>query len=272
MLIVNYAAAVSALIGMCSGLSVRDYATPNKCLTNGKRCPLEAFSCSSPGVDSCCTPKYGMMVMAYSWSHQIGPSDKFTIHGLWPNYCNGTYLPNAGCDATRVYPAVGDMVKKVSKETYDFMDKYWLANNGDNDSFWTHEWNKHGTCLNTIDPNCYTVKSYSPEKNVVDYFDKAIALYQKYDFTTILAKHNIVATANTTDSSITKKYTKKQVTDAIKAETGFESVVYCSKGTLSEIWMYFYMRNNDEYVYTPFTKGEDKCDNFTFIKKYSQPY
>jgi hypothetical protein len=32
------------------------------------------------------------------------------------------------------------------------MDEYWVDMNGDNEDFWSHEWNKHGTCINTIEP------------------------------------------------------------------------------------------------------------------------
>lgn len=45
------------------------------------------------------------------------------------------------------------------------LDKVWISCNGDNPSFWNHEWSKHGTC--------------SPYKQL-EYFQTALKLRGKY--------------------------------------------------------------------------------------------
>ena len=40
------------------------------------------LSCHWSGsVDACCSPKYGLVVLALQWSPGWGPNDEFTIHG-----------------------------------------------------------------------------------------------------------------------------------------------------------------------------------------------
>jgi ribonuclease T2 len=56
------------------------------------------------------------------------------------------------------------------------MTKYWKDYSGDDESFWEHEWNKHGTCINTIEPDCYT--DYTPQEEVGDYLQKAVDLFK----------------------------------------------------------------------------------------------
>ncbi|PVV00188.1 hypothetical protein BB560_005385 [Smittium megazygosporum] len=264
----KFLVALSSVLGLCSASDYTYSFLKNKCATPSIKC-RDAIACLTPNADSCCTSKYGLTVMSFGWYSKTGPADQFTIHGLWPDYCNGTYLPEAGCDSTRVYDNVGPMVKSANSSLYDYMVNYWPSSSGDHEGFWTHEWNKHGTCLSTIDPRCYAPGMYSPEKNLVDFFTLATDVYKKYDILGALKKHGIVPTANTTDPNVTPKYTKKAVREAIKAELNLDSVAYCTKGgSLQEIWLYFYMYNNDKFVYAPATLGEDKCDNFTFINKY----
>lgn len=59
------------------------------------------------------------------------------------------------------------------------MERYWKDQNGDDEGFWAHEWNKHGTCVNTIEPRCYT--AYSPQQEVGGFFEKAVELFQGLD-------------------------------------------------------------------------------------------
>ena len=45
-------------------------------------CNASTISCHWSGpVDECCSPKYGLVVLALQWFPGWGPSDEFTIHG-----------------------------------------------------------------------------------------------------------------------------------------------------------------------------------------------
>jgi ribonuclease T2 len=57
------------------------------------------------------------------------------------------------------------------------MSTYWKDYKGDDEDFWEHEWNKHGTCISTLEPNCYT--NYAPQQDVVDYFQKTVDLFKE---------------------------------------------------------------------------------------------
>jgi ribonuclease T2 len=57
------------------------------------------------------------------------------------------------------------------------MNSYWLPNSGSAESFWEHEWNKHGTCINTLSPSCYG-DDYQVGDEVVDFFAKAVETFK----------------------------------------------------------------------------------------------
>lgn len=59
------------------------------------------------------------------------------------------------------------------------MKQYWVDIDGDDESFWSHEWNKHGTCINTIEPSCYT--DYQPQEEVGDFFATVVKLFKGLD-------------------------------------------------------------------------------------------
>lgn len=59
------------------------------------------------------------------------------------------------------------------------MQKYWTDIGGDEESFWEHEWNKHGTCLNTIVPSCYV--DYEPQEEVGEFFKQTVSLFKGLD-------------------------------------------------------------------------------------------
>lgn len=102
---------------------------------------------------------FGLYIFAMSWKpewcyHQSYPGckaprvfweDNLTIHGLWPDCGDGTYpttCTKEAYDHDRVVKAVGlDVLETMwpnIQVAEDAGKKY--------DSFWEHEWTKHGTC------------------------------------------------------------------------------------------------------------------------------
>lgn len=63
------------------------------------------------------------------------------------------------------------------------MNVYWKDANGNDETFWEHEWGKHGTCISTLAVSCYT--GYTPQEEVVDYFSTTVNLYKNLDSYTV---------------------------------------------------------------------------------------
>jgi ribonuclease T2 len=63
------------------------------------------------------------------------------------------------------------------------MNEFWVDIDGDNESFWEHEWAKHGTCISTLKPSCYT--DYTPQEEVPDFFQKTVDIFQTLDSYTV---------------------------------------------------------------------------------------
>jgi ribonuclease T2 len=95
-----------------------------------------------------------------------------------PDNCDGSYQES--CDSSRDYDDITTLLKNAGKtELLDYMDTYWQSNDESSESFWEHEWSTHGTCVNTIDPSCYT--DYSTGDEAVDFFQQVVDLFQTLD-------------------------------------------------------------------------------------------
>lgn len=95
-----------------------------------------------------------------------------------PDHCDGTY--DANCDPNRAYTNISDILTSYGKtDLLDYMNTYWKDYQGNDETFWEHEWAKHGTCISTLDPGCYT--DYTGQEEVVDFFQKTVDLFQGLD-------------------------------------------------------------------------------------------
>lgn len=111
-----------------------------------------------------------------------GPSNSWTIHGLWPDHCDGTF--DANCDAARAYTGITGILQSFGKtDLLSYMNTYWKDYQGNDESFWEHEWGKHGTCISTLKPSCYT--SYTSQQEVADFFQKTVDLFKGLDSYTV---------------------------------------------------------------------------------------
>ncbi|KAG0307231.1 ribonuclease T2-like [Dissophora globulifera] len=255
--------AASLAIAALSVVSARPL---NPLIPRAATCPANVLSCSSAssGVSSCCLPSMGLLVLVQQWYQGLGPSDQFTMHGLWPDTCSGGQGNANGCDSARVYTDVETRIQDYANADPSFMDQmntYWSSYTGDNNAFWSHEWSKHGTCVSTLAPSC--TSNYVQDQDVYNYFKQALALRQKYDLHAALAAAGILpgSTPNVADMHT-----------AIKNAFGFDAEINCSSGSLSEIWLFFNVENLDNYVLTtPQSKGScsanqySKCNQGTWI-------
>ncbi|KAJ3011925.1 ribonuclease T2-like [Thoreauomyces humboldtii] len=226
---------------------------------DGSTCPTSAVGCTlNPATNqsyaSCCLPDQGLLVFSQNWTtgyctnpnntcadsilHAL-PKKEWTMHGLWPDYCNGTYNTSPlGCDPVRRDVNVLDTLAAVAPKSWiDKLKSVWMGADGDYNWFWSHEWNKHGTCLSTLNPTCF--KNPSPQQDKIAFIDASLALRERFSLYDIFAKHDIVP-------SPTKNYTIAQFQAALVAETGFQGALQCQKvagkAYLSELWMYLVAR------------------------------
>ena len=143
-------------------------------------CSNPQISCRNTSVieNLCCfNAPGGQLLLTQFWDTHppTGPDDSWTIHGLWPDHCDGTY--DASCDYNRFHRNITQILKASDKhELLTDMQTYWKDYKGVDEHLWQHEWNKHGTCISTLDPQCYS--EYKPTQEVLDYFDKAVALFK----------------------------------------------------------------------------------------------
>ncbi|KAH7412763.1 ribonuclease T2-like protein [Cadophora sp. MPI-SDFR-AT-0126] len=223
-------------------------------------CPVDSpVSChnSTSFPDSCCfIYPGGQLLQTQFWdtTPSVGPGDSWTLHGLWPDLCDGSYP--TFCTAAPMYhnitailsssnaslppsspPSTPATTTTTSSTLLDFMQTYWLPNRGTADSFWEHEWNKHGTCINTLSPTCYPSSSYTSGHEAVDFFTRAVSLFRTLDTYSALASAGIVPSTRTT-------YRREQIENALRKVTGREVLIRCRGNRLNEVWYSFNVRGS----------------------------
>ncbi|KAM0749163.1 ribonuclease T2 [Meredithblackwellia eburnea MCA 4105] len=209
----------------------------------GPSCPED------PSADKCCVNSpgsYFAQTQFWDASPPIGPVDSWTEHGLWADYCtedphNWPY----DCDSKRFH--TGAELRKILQnetELVDYMEKYWIPDAGSTDSFWSHEWNKHGTCVSTMEPHCYP--DYKENEEVVEYFKKAVSIFKSLPTYDWLKEHDIVP-------SRTKTYTLDQLQAAARDKfEGHEAIWGCRGNQLNQVFWGFItlgpVRENGQFI------------------------
>lgn len=202
-------------------------------------CPSPQLSCHNTTVvaDTCCfNAPGGQLLLTQFWdtNPSTGPSNSWTVHGLWPDRCDGTY--DAYCDPSREYTNITAILQSYGQTALlNYMNLYWKDANGSDETFWEHEWGKHGTCISTLSTKCFT--SYTAQEEVVDYFNTTVNLYQTLDSYAFLSAAGIVPSA-------TQTYTSAAIIAALKAPRGFIPVIRCASGAINEIWYFFDVRGS----------------------------
>lgn len=130
-------------------------------------------------------------------SHVPEIVDTWVVHGLWPSRAHaGTNYGPLNCDDgwpfhnTTLFPILPTM------------NQFWpnLMQNKADDSFWQHEWDKHGTCA--CQHRLCTQRGY---------FEKALNVRAELDFDTKLSEANIFP-------NLTKTYALQDIIAALEPE------------------------------------------------------
>ncbi|KAL8367029.1 hypothetical protein RB595_007606 [Gaeumannomyces hyphopodioides] len=226
-------------------------------LSGAPACPVDGpLSChnSTPVAGDCCfIHPGGRMLLTQFWDDQVhagGADEDWTLHGLWPDLCDGGF--DQFCNLVPQYKNISAILKAQGQsELVEFMDRYWLSNRGSNEGLWEHEWNKHGTCINTLAASCYSPAAASGtvaaaanpgELAVVDYFTRAVALFKSLDTFTALQKAGITPSSRT-------HYPLVDVQAALERHVGGGKVVLrCAGGRrgtiLREAWYHFFVQGS----------------------------
>ncbi|CAO1614969.1 unnamed protein product [Sympodiomycopsis kandeliae] len=227
-----------------------DYAKDKlQCLKDSTQ--LSCHSNFNVSTDSCCyngalkpgDKESGLLLVTSFWNAEpsFGPNDSTTIHGLWPDYCDGTY-PQF-CTAESGIPQysgieIDQILSKYDPDLLDYFQVYYKDNTGDDAGFRSHEWNKHGTCFNALRAQCFKpkFKGQTPEEAaLVAYFQEIAKRFKKTPTYKWLTEAGI-------KPSHTQNYTLSQLETALsKRNGGKKPYLGCTNhGTkLDEFWYYY---------------------------------
>ncbi|KAF9290772.1 ribonuclease T2-like [Mortierella antarctica] len=163
----------------------------------------------------------------------MGPMNEFTLLGFRPDKCDGHMV--AFCDRDRERDDVKDRLMQTN--IYNDMNKYWSSytptpQQPDNNRFWSLKWNKHGTCVSTLDPRC----GYEGDQDLYAYFNTTLALRKKYNIYDALRNAGITPRPKfSVDPREEDKYSVDDILAAIKDEWHVKGAVSCKEGKPLEV-------------------------------------
>eukprot|EP00253_Pinus_taeda_P006658 PITA_06658 len=139
---------------------------------------------------SCCYPTTGK------------PPSNFSIHGLWPNYDDGGYPSN--CDSSNPFDPsqISDLRDELNQEWGSL-----ACPSSDSLKFWQHEWEKHGTCSESV-------------LNQHDYFAAALRLKDSVDLLGALEQSGLRPDGG--------KHSLSSIQNAVQGATGNTAGIECN--------------------------------------------
>ncbi|KAK0636376.1 ribonuclease T2-like protein [Bombardia bombarda] len=245
--ILSYAANLfSSAAAHSSPVSKLHHVKPYEPLSGAPSCPLDGpISChnSTPIIgDSCCfVNPGGRILLTQFWDQKVhagGAEEDWTLHGLWPDLCDGTY--DQFCHMTPRFNNITEILQYHGQhELLQFMNRFWLASSGPNSRLWEHEYNKHATCINTLAPACYNEALYAPGVEVIDYFARASGLFRTLDTFYALKNAGIVPHSR-------RHYPLADIQKALERFSGGRVVLRCTgrRDVLHEAWYVYFVRGS----------------------------
>ncbi|KAJ9073759.1 hypothetical protein DSO57_1012975 [Entomophthora muscae] len=170
----------------------------------------------------------GLVVLAQQWT-----GNAFTIHGLWPGNCLTGGSPDGGCTGPR-YPS---LLPQVARDAalYQSMSTYWPSVDG---KFWSNQWNKHGSCLSTVQSQCHG--NDDPPNDIFRYFRMTLDLYGQYN-----ATHEIL------QDSVPGEFYRVGHFENSLAEWQGSVTLHCTGNELSEVRIYLLGKANNQFLLHP---------------------
>jgi ribonuclease T2 len=203
-------------------------------------CPADLpFSCSNDTVvDNLCCFEYpgGVVLQTQFWDYNpaIGPDDAWTVHGLWPDNCDGSF--EQFCDPSLEINDISSIIEAHNPELLKEMQVYWKDYKGHDEYLWKHEYNKHGTCYSTLKPSCYGESK--EHKHVFDFFNVTMNLYRQLPTYEWLAEAGILP-------SYTKIYTREEILSVLKEKSGAEPYIRCDyENAFQEVWYFHHLHGS----------------------------
>ncbi|XP_071079348.1 ribonuclease Oy-like [Haliotis cracherodii] len=154
-----------------------------------------------------------------SSEHKCGIPEEvtgWTVHGLWPNSRSG----KEPSDCNSSWPFDFDKIKSLETN----LTAQWpnLFTDTAKNDFWSHEWDKHGTCATSLPAT----------DNEFNYFSAALQLNKKLNLQQVLKMFDVIP-SNSTGYKVT------EVSGLLKKYFGSTPVMRCSyqKATKRQFFM-----------------------------------
>uniref|UniRef100_A0A6N2MPZ5 Uncharacterized protein n=1 Tax=Salix viminalis TaxID=40686 RepID=A0A6N2MPZ5_SALVM len=164
---------------------------------------------------------------------------EFTIHGLWPDYNDGTW-PSC-CYRS-------DFKEKEISTLHDALEKYWPSLSCGSIS---NCYEKHGTCSSPVVHDEYS------------YFSTTLNVYFKYNVTKVLNEAGYVP-------SNSEKYPLGGIVSAIENAFHTTPQLVCSKGALEELRLCFYkdFKPRDCVTQNDMYSSKSSCPKYLSLPAY----
>lgn len=156
---------------------------------------------------------YFLLVREWCGTMSPGPLpsyvNTFTLHGMWPNRLDGSWPQFCNSSYPFNYAEIADIIVPLDRAWYDTMHDQ--ANGTD---FWSHEWDKHGTCAMSDRSCCGSERQY---------FQSAIQMHDRLTEAQWLANAGIVPADQTQTL-----YAKSDFINALQQGLGVEPLIRCT--------------------------------------------
>ncbi|WIA09049.1 hypothetical protein OEZ85_008463 [Tetradesmus obliquus] len=144
-------------------------------------------------------------------THRPPKKYAFTVHGLWPQRRDGTWPQFCDSSSELDMDEIEDLLPEL--------EKVWPSWSSDDETFWNHEWTRHGTCAEGVVGQQHA------------FFKAVLSLHNKLNIQEAFEARGIVP-------SNYARYHVQALHHALDDAYGVMPHITCDdKGELAEVWM-----------------------------------